>query len=170
MESLDLDEWRNLFEKSTSTATPTNPSTKSDSFPINKVDVDINQLDVFDRRINNLKLNAKSISEGWQMTIQSKEMAGDAQWSRIGNGKITARLKYLITPTAAPGTAELRTQGQFKQQAQQYPALDVIAENFEMGPKKLGRLELLASEQDDDWSIEKLKLITPESTLTAEGE
>ena len=49
-------------------------------------------------------------------------------------------------------------------------ALDVIAENFEMGPKKLGRLELLASEQDDDWSIEKLKLITPESTLTAEGE
>jgi uncharacterized protein YhdP len=39
-----------------------------------------------------------------------------------------------------------------------------------MGPKKLGRLELLASEQDDDWSIEKLKLITPESTLTAEGE
>jgi uncharacterized protein (TIGR02099 family) len=170
MESLDLDEWRNLFEKSTSTATPTTASTKSDSFPVNKVDVDINQLDVFDRRINNLKLNAKSISEGWQMTIQSKEMAGDAQWSRIGNGKITARLKYLIAPTAVPGTAELRTQGQFKQQAQQYPALDVIAENFEMGPKKLGRLELLASEQDDDWSIEKLKLITPESTLTAEGE
>lgn len=162
MDSLDLDEWRNLFDKSA--------STKSNSFPINKVDVAINQLDVFDRRLNNLKLNAKSISEGWQMAIQSKEMTGDAQWSRIGNGKITARLKYLTTPAAAPGTAELRTQGQFKQQAQQYPALDVIAENFEMGPKKLGRLELLASEQDDDWSIEKLKLITPESTMTVEGE
>jgi uncharacterized protein (TIGR02099 family) len=162
MESLDLDEWRNLFDKTA--------ASKNDSFPISKVDVSINQLDIFDRRIHALKLNAKPITDGWQMAIQSKEMVGDAQWNRIGNGKITARLKYLTTPSAVPGTAELRTQGQFKQQAQQYPALDVIAENFEMGPKKLGRLELLASEQDDDWSIEKLKLITPESTLTAEGE
>jgi len=51
-----------------------------------------------------------------------------------------------------------------------YPALDIVAENFEARQKKLGRLELLASQQSGDWSIEKLKIVNPESTLTMDGE
>lgn len=161
LDQLDLDEWRNIFEKSSSGNT---------NLGIGKVDLSVNVLDIFDRRINNLKLQAKPVGDSWQMNILSREINGDATWHSQGKGKISAKLKSLLVPAASPGTAELRTQGDFKQQAQAYPALDIVADSFEVGKKKLGRLELQASEQDDDWSIEKLKIITPESTLTGEGE
>ncbi|OAM52795.1 TIGR02099 family protein [Methylovorus sp. MM2] len=164
LDNLDVDEWRNIFDKMPAS------SPSNNAINIARVDLSVNVLDAFDKRINNLKLLAKPTADGWAMTMQSKEITGDVQWHRQGNGKVTAKLKNLIAPSAVPGTAELRTQGDFKQQEQQYPALDITADNFEIGKKKLGRLELQASEQDDDWSIEKLKLITPESTLSAEGE
>jgi uncharacterized protein (TIGR02099 family) len=163
LDQLDLDEWRNLFETSTA-------NNAGNQLNINKVDLAVGVLDVFDRRINGLKLNAKAVNTGWNISLQSREITGEAQWISQGNGKIIAQLKNLIPPAASPGTSQLRTQGQFQQQAEKYPALDIVAENFEMGKKKLGRLELQASEQNEDWSIEKLRIINPDSTLTAEGE
>ncbi|HZV98891.1 MAG TPA: YhdP family protein, partial [Methylophilaceae bacterium] len=166
LEQLDLDEWRNLLDKSAAAGG------QGTSLPISKVDMAVNVLDIFDRRINGLKLNARPISNGWQIGLQSREITGDAQWLNNGggSGKVVAHLKNLITPGAAPGVAQLRTQGQFQQQAEEYPALDVVAENFEVSQKKLGRLELIASEQNEDWSIEKLRISNPDSVLTAEGE
>jgi len=170
LDYLDLDEWQNILDKAGSA----NGNSSKSSLNIGKIDLAINMLDAFDRRINALKLIAKPVSDGWAFSLQSREITGDAQWSNqsIGqsNGKLSAKLKSLTIPSAAPNTAELRTQGNFKQQAQSYPALDITAENFEFGKKKLGRLELQASEQNEDWSIEKLRIINPDSTLTAEGE
>jgi uncharacterized protein YhdP len=53
---------------------------------------------------------------------------------------------------------------------QNYPALDIVAEEYEAVQKKLGRLELLASEQNGNWRIEKLNITNPDSVLTADGE
>lgn len=163
LEKLDLDEWRNLFDKSTG-------SNSDSELNISKVDLTVNVLDIFDRRINALKLNVKPVSDGWQVSLQSREITGDAQWSKQGAGKITARLKNLLVPSATPGTAELRTQGDFKQQAEAYPALDISADNFEIGQKRLGKLELQANEHDGDWSIEKLRISNADSVLNSEGE
>jgi len=169
---LDLDEWQNIVDKTSSVASQT--SGAKSPLTIGKIDMNVNTLDVFDRRINALKLNAKPTADGWAFNLQSREITGDAQWSSQSaaqsNGKLSAKLKSLVIPSAAPNTAELRTQGNFKQQAQSYPALDITAESFEFGKKKLGRLELQASEQNDDWSIEKLRIINPDSTLSAEGD
>lgn len=182
MDYLDFDEWQSLLsstQKSLSANSGDSASTASAPV-LSRVDLSVNTLDVMDRRINALKLSAKPASDGWQANIQSREINGDAQWhnAKAGangnpgdNGKLSAKLKTLIIPSAVPNTAELRTQGNFKQQqADSYPALDITADNFEFGKKKLGRLELQASEQNEDWSIEKLRIINPESTLSAEGE
>ena len=170
MDYLDLDEWQNILDKTA----PKSATGGKSAVILSRIDLAVNTLDIFDRRVNNLKLNAKPLGDGWQFNIQSREITGDAQWSNVnngqGNGKLSAKLKSLVIPSAAPNTAELRTQGNFKQQAQAYPALDITAENFEFGKKKLGRLELQASLQNEDWSIEKLRIVNPESTLTAEGE
>ncbi|WP_221765338.1 YhdP family protein [Methyloradius palustris] len=169
LDNLDADEWRSIFSK-TSAPNNTNTSNANTDFSIAKVDLVINTLDIFDKRINGLKLIAKPIADGWSANVQSQEVTGDVQWHKPGNGKIVAKLKNLISPATTPGTAILKTQGDFKQQSEQYPALDITADNFEIGKKKLGKLELLASEQNDDWSIEKLRMVTPESTINAEGE
>jgi uncharacterized protein (TIGR02099 family) len=171
LDNLDADEWRNILNKYSA------PRSNADTnLTVTKVDLAINTLDIFDRRINDVKLLAKPINDGWTANIQSQEINGDVQWHKQGNGKIVARLKNLISPAKTPDTIALKTLGdykpqtEFKQQSDQYPALDITADNFEIGKKKLGKLELLASEQNDDWSIEKLHMVTPEGTINAEGE
>ncbi|HWI13188.1 MAG TPA: AsmA-like C-terminal region-containing protein, partial [Burkholderiales bacterium] len=49
------------------------------------------------------------------------------------------------------------------------PALDIVAENFQLGQKQLGRLELSAVHENRDWRIERLRITNPESTLAADG-
>lgn len=163
LERLDLDEWRSLLESNSTT-------NGSSQFSLNKIDLAVNALDAYGRRINGLKLGARAVSDGWQMNLESREISGDAQWSSQGKGKITARLKTLIAPAATPGTVATRAQSDIKQQVQTYPALDIESDNFELGQKKLGRLELMAHEHDGDWSIEKLRLINADSVLSADGE
>jgi uncharacterized protein YhdP len=51
----------------------------------------------------------------------------------------------------------------------QLPALDIVAENFQMGAKPMGKLELKATQQERDWRIDKLTLTHPDGTLTADG-
>lgn len=167
IEHLDVDEWREL-----ASSTKGDKQQVGNSVDIRKIDLDINKLDVFDRRINDLKLAATAIKDGWQMQAQSKELTGDIQWLSQGNGKVLARLKRLSIPSSTPDTAMLRTQGQFSQQSNvsEYPSLDIVADSFEYGAKQLGKLELLANEHNNDWSIEKLRISSPESELNADGE
>lgn len=167
LDRLDVDEWRNLLDKTTA---GTGSANKGGNAQVNNVDMNINILDVSGRRINDLALKAKATANGWDLSLTSREITGAAQWLSQGDGKVIARLKNLIMPSTTPDISQLRTQGTFKEQAEDYPALDVVAENFEIGKKKLGRLELIANEQDEDWSIEKLHIVNPDSALTAEGE
>ena len=157
----DVDQWQSLLAGNASNA-------NSSSVDISSVNLSFGSLDVFDRRINDLKLTAKAITDGWQTTLQSQEITGDALWLQSGHGKIVARLKNLTLPAAAPAKMSNPDAGPKKEL--EYPALDIVAESFEVKQKKLGRLELLASQQGNDWSIEKLVIRNQEDTLTADGE
>lgn len=159
----DVDQWQTLIGD-------TAGDTKGEESKVNisGANLSIGTLDIFGRRINELKLNAKTITDGWQMNLQSREINGDASWLRSGNGKIIARLKSLIVPSAAP--AKISDADTAVKKDQKYPALDIVAEEFEAKQKKLGRLELQASEQSDNWRIEKLRISNPDSILLAEGE
>jgi uncharacterized protein YhdP len=57
-----------------------------------------------------------------------------------------------------------------KQLNLKYPALDITADNFEIGKKKLGRLELQAKEQLGNWGIDKLRLTSADGVINANGE
>ncbi len=156
---LDVDQWQAIMGDSKGEEPKIN---------ISGTNLAIGTLDIFGRRINELKLNAKTVTDGWQMNVQSREINGDGTWLRSGNGKIIARLKSLIAPSAAP--AKISDADNAIKKEQHYLALDIVAEEFEVKQKKLGRLELLASEQNANWRIEKLRISNPDSTLTAEGE
>ena len=106
---------------------------------------------------------------GLQMNIESQEITGDAEWQKGGNGKIIARLKNLTIPNSseAPNNSIIRKD--IRKLANGYPALDVIVDNFQLGNKKLGGLELNAFENSDDWVIQKLKITNPDSSLSADG-
>jgi hypothetical protein len=70
--------------------------------------------------------------------------------SGLGLGKVTARLATLTIPEkAASGMADLMEE---KNATTQMPALDIVAEQFELSGRKLGRLELAANNvRTDTW-------------------
>lgn len=155
---VDVDQWQNILNSA---------GKQSRSAEISAANLAIGTLDVFGRRINELKLDAKVASSGWRAAIQSREINGDVQWVKDGNGKIIARLKSLTVPGDAP--PKLSAPIEQKQQDQDYPALDIISDSFEFKKKALGRLELLANPQGMDWNIDKLVIGNPDSTLAVNG-
>lgn len=86
---------------------------------------------------------------------------------------MVARLKNLSMPNASPIKVGAGISGLLPpapvQQEKDLPALDVVADNFVIYGKQLGKLELVAVQQEQNWSIEKLRIINPDSSLTADG-
>lgn len=162
LDHVNADDWLAIFSK---------PDNNADAGPltINKADVAIQKLDIFGRRLNALKLTAQPSATGLQMAINSQEVTGNAEWQSGGNGKVIARFKNLTIPSSGETTIKPAAKKEIKKLAGGYPALDVIADNFQLGNKKLGILELNAIENSDDWVIQKLKITNPDSTLLADG-
>ena len=171
LDYLDADAWRSVMNDLVDT------SKQDTALSVQRVDIKINTLDIFDRRINQLKITNKSGKDGLQASLQSREISGDVQWQNQNNGKLIARLSNLTIPDAAPSRVKYSVPVNTKDSSakavikpsQAYPALDITADTFEFDKKKIGGLELIAFPQDDNWSIQKLKLINPESTISADG-
>ncbi len=162
LDYLNADDWLALFNK---------PNSKTDAgrITINKANIAVQRLDIFGRNLNALKLTAQPSTTGLLMSIDSQEITGDAEWQSGGNGKIIARLKNLTIPNSSDSTAKTTVKKDYKKLSNGYPALDVMVDNFQLGNKKLGSLELNAFENNDDWVIQKLKITNPDSTLSADG-
>ncbi len=173
LDYLDADAWRRVFQETKTNTNAENNST-STVLPINKMAIKINTLDVFDRRINDLKISQSTNNDGQHANVQSREMAGDLQWVSQGNGKLIARLSHLVVPEATPNRTKSASNEsnnqEIKKQDQDYPALDISAASFTFNKKNLGSLDLVAFPQGDNWNIEKLKLSTADSVMTAFGQ
>ncbi|MDP2247546.1 MAG: DUF3971 domain-containing protein, partial [Nitrosomonadales bacterium] len=173
-DELNLDQWLAVLEKKEKTDT----SGPSQALPIQRINMSVNALDVFERRINGLKLNATQVTDGWKMQIQSREINGDVQWvneHEEDNGRVIARLSNLIMPAKTPQTSAAIAEAQPPSKSMEYPDLDIVADSFEIGQKNLGRIELKAREMktsrtNDDWRIDQLVISNPDSVLTADGE
>jgi uncharacterized protein (TIGR02099 family) len=164
---LDADAWRRVMYDFSNGSSQESP-------PIQKLALKINMLDIFDRRINQLRITNNADKEGLRATIESREFSGDLQWLNQNNGKFIARLSHLSLPEEAPNKFKPSNNDMVSKdvgnQEQEYPALDIIAENFEFNKKNLGTLELIASPQNNNWSIQKLKLSNADSSITADGQ
>lgn len=156
---LDLDRWRNLLEQFSDEAAP----------PLNlaRINAHIGTLDILGKRLNDITLNASKEDELWHSTVTSREIKGGVSWDLTGNGKIVARLRALTIPADSPANPNLVTAVQYR--GTNPPALDVTADNFVIGEKLLGELELIAGQQEQGWRIEKLHIINSDGSLTARG-
>ncbi len=159
LQSLDLDQWRSLFKQ--------NDEGGRLSLDPSRINLHIGTLKFLERRFHNIALNAFIDGGEWHSTISSKEVNGDINWHPSGNGKLVARLKSLIIPASAPTKPTTAKQVQFQEKS--LPALDVVADHFSVNEKSLGKLELLANQQKQDWHIERLHITNADSSLAAKG-
>ena len=133
------------------------------------VDVRLGTVDVMGRRFSNLTVNGTARDGQWRGSFSGGELEGNFSWRPQGRGKLTARMKTLAIPGAAPAALDTPgAAGQAKRDAE-LPDLDVVAEQFINKGRPLGRLEVSALSEGPDWRIERLRLANPESTITLDG-
>jgi uncharacterized protein YhdP len=149
---VDVDRWRALLGGKDEPGLSFSPS----------LDLKVAALDFGGRRLNGVALRAGTRGAVWIANIAAKELAGEIAWRPEGLGRIVARLKHFSVPEATPGRKE-------EAPPSDLPALDIVADKLILNENDLGRLELVAVNKALDWSIEKLVLTGPESTLTANG-
>ena len=157
--SLDLDRWLALTGGATGA-----------QFPAPALNVKIGELTALGRRFHDVAVNGASQGDAWQSRVAAREFDGNLTWRGQGRGTLTARMKrfnFPRAPDAAPAGAA--TQPRAPENKTDWPALDVVAEQFQFRDKALGALELLATPSEREWRIEKLRVANPDGTLNADG-
>jgi uncharacterized protein (TIGR02099 family) len=132
-------------------------------------DLRIGELDWFGRRFGAMALTAVQQGGVLQMTAKGRDVEGAASWRPQGKGRLTARLRKLTLPPRDEPAAPVTPVAAAAEKPIELPALDVVVDEFQLGERALGKLELQATPQQRDWRIERLRLSNPESTLNLDG-
>ena len=147
------------------------------------VDMKFGVLVAYGRVFKALTLKGRHASDDWRFQVEGQEASGDFTW-RPGafndRGLVRARLKSFeladqavaanssiaapsgplpgVTTSARPPTVEA-----------DFPALDIIADNFKLKDRWMGKLELRATPQGPNWRIDQLIISNGHAKLEMEG-
>jgi uncharacterized protein YhdP len=135
------------------------------------------ELIIGDRKLDDVVVGASHGQGSWQASIDARQIEGYITWaeSRSGQGlgKVTARLAKLVIPESAASEVKELFDDSKGGGASQIPALDVVAERFELFNKPFGKLELVAhnalAQAGREWRITRLALDNPDGQLDATG-
>tara|TARA_R110001599_G_scaffold171353_1_gene362232 strand:+ start:235042 stop:239457 length:4416 start_codon:yes stop_codon:yes gene_type:complete len=161
--------------KLSNTTASTNVSDVTQYIEPNMIAARTDKLTLLGKQLDKVVVGASHDVNVWQANIDATQISGYVTWressSGRGLGKVTARLASLIVPDNAKEDVK-----QLLQQDEAdtvMPALDIVAENFELFGKKLGQLELVAhyvrASSGREWSIQKLALRNADALLSATG-
>ncbi|OWW19705.1 hypothetical protein AYR66_09540 [Noviherbaspirillum denitrificans] len=182
MKSLDIDAWRRAASSvATNSARPGDTGKQQDALSITQyIEPEVlaaraTELVIMDRKLDNVVVGASQQKGVWQANIDSEQVSGYLTWTESRNGqglgRVTARLASLVIPKSAANDVTDLLEG--KNTTTQMPAVDIVAENFELFGKKFGQLELAAFNargfSTREWRISKLAIINPDAELKATG-
>lgn len=182
LRTLNIDDWRSLVSSVSTTARdmPVAAVAPGELDLAQFIEPDVmaaraTELIISGKKLDNVVVGVSRQKNVWQANIDSGQASGYLTWAEApsgrGLGKVTARLSTLTIPQSAATEVTDLLEG--KDTATQIPALDVVAENFQLVGKQFGRVELLAnnapSGNGSEWRISKLSITNPDGTLTASG-
>jgi uncharacterized protein (TIGR02099 family) len=129
------------------------------------------------RTLHNVVVGGSREGRTWRANVDADELNGYVEYREpfnVGAGRLHARLARLSIAAAAAGEVEA-----LLEQPGSIPALDIVVEDFELKGRKLGRLEIAATNRGAwavardggvrEWRLDKLALTTPEASFTASG-
>jgi uncharacterized protein YhdP len=128
---------------------------------------------VMGKQLDNVVVGASRQKETWQANIDSNQASGYLTWDSVAGtmGRVTARLATLTIPQSDASDVGNLLEG--KNTPTQIPSLNIVAENFELFNKKLGRLEVVANNLKApgmrEWRINRLALTNADASMTAAG-
>jgi uncharacterized protein (TIGR02099 family) len=154
--AFDLDRWRPfLVGKEQPGDGPAQPIS---------LELRLGTLDALGKRFNNVALRASAASSAWSANVTADEMAGDVSYREDKGTQVLARLSRFIVPADTPG-AGAREAGR----PGEMPQLDFVADEFTFRGWQLGRVEVVAQPQGEDWRIASATMVTADASLNGSG-
>lgn len=166
LDSLDLDAWRRLVVPGGDVTAGTSPPLQLSALALRS-----GKLTAFGQHFTGFTIAATQAEGTWQARIDSKEMAGDLAWRASERGRLRARLKNLslseVRSTPEPLPAR---DAKHDESLQELPGLDVIADNFSLRGKQLGKLELVAVNRGNLWQVDHYSIVNPDGGVSGSGQ
>ncbi len=147
----------------------------------NSLAVRTDSLTLGGRAFSQVVLGVRREGQVWRGEVEANELSGYVEYRQPSEGtvagsggRVYARLSRLTLAASAANEFE----DLLDAQPASIPALDIVVDDFELRGKRLGRLEVDAVNRAAaasgagaarEWRLNKLNLITPEATLTTQG-
>lgn len=115
------------------------------------------------------QMSARLVREAgeWRGTLASPAVAGEVVFDFRGTGRIKARLARFSLAAGTAGASGPEPAPPTEHD--ELPALDIVAERFELRGHWLGRLELAAKPDGRDWRIDRLDIANEHAHLASSG-
>jgi len=157
--AFNVDFWRSQFP-----ANGRNGGNGGDPFRVTALNLRVGELVAFARPFHEVTLKAALADDVWQGQVASQDATGEFAWKKGGKGRLHARLKQFSLNDTRPGHAMIEDEP-----LRELPGLDIVADSFTLRGRKLGRLELMATNEANGWKMDKLAIASPDGALQSNG-
>jgi len=182
VDSLNLDAWDVAYDKMFDAGTMADGDSADASYAPSVMNVRSQEVTILSRRLSKVDAGITLEKGQWRADLQADQLKGYVEYRAPQHratpgpdtsGRVYARLSRLSMPRSE--VAEVETL--LDEQPTTAPTLDIVIDDFELRGKRLGRLEIEASnrvytegqEALREWRLSKFNLVTPEAQLTASG-
>jgi uncharacterized protein (TIGR02099 family) len=155
---IDADAWKNFLPDAA-----TGTGADSGGLALNVVTLKTPQLRLFERDYNQVDASLRPRDGGWQIGLNTREAVGDVFWRSTGEGWVEGNFKRLVIRPAAETTESASSL------INTLPGMSLSVDDFYVGEKSLGRLELKARNDKDAWHLDNLSLDNPDGALKGKG-
>ncbi|WP_291983456.1 YhdP family protein [Candidatus Accumulibacter sp. ACC005] len=172
---LDIDTWRKVLAgpgKDTPVVEPgagvdaASEGASAGGLPV-LVELKAGQVVVSGWRYSDVTLALSGEHPRWVASLLSREATGALQWDGAGTGKLSARLKKWQLPGKDERSIEPVQSGDA---LQKLPALDIVVDEFEVGVRRFGRLDVQAHNDGGIWRLDRVELLNPVAKFSASGQ
>lgn len=149
---IDADAWRNFLPEGAAGG-------DGNGLALSVVTLKTPQLHLFDRDYSQVEVSLRPRDSGWQIGLNTREAVGDVFWKSAGEGWVEGNFKRLVVRPAAEvaeGASSL---------INTLPGMRLTVDDFFVGEKALGRLELKARNDKGAWHLDNLNLENPDGGL-----
>ncbi len=158
---IDADAWRNFLGDAS--ASTDNGGESGGALALSQVLLKTPVLRLFERDYNQVEASLRPRDGGWQIGLNTREAQGDIFWRSAGEGWVEGNFKRLhvrsATDSGESGASLINT----------LPGMNLTVEDFRLGDKALGRLDLRARNDKTAWHLEQLSLQNPDGGLKGRG-
>jgi len=131
------------------------------------------ELTVSGKTLTNVSLSARRDPEqGWFADIDADQASGAVHWTSA-HGSTPGRAVARLAKLSIPETEKKQVSDLLDAPPSDFPALDIVVDQLELGASKVGRLELEAQNNNvggnNNWLLQRLVVTNPDGKLTGTG-